>query len=237
MNTSKKTGTIVGILLLTAIVAGILYVALTEPILGASDYLIRISTSENQVIMGALLQFIMAVACAGIAIWLYPVLRKHNETLALGSVSFRVIEAILFIIASVGLLSLLTLSQEYVKAGALDAAYAQTLGALILAARARFITGLGAIAFCLGALMYYHIFYQSKLIPRWLAGWGFFAVALHLTAGLLIVFGIEPFSTIILLLNLPIISQEMVMAIWLIVKGFDFSAIAFEPAKKMQLET
>ncbi|MGB6369714.1 MAG: DUF4386 domain-containing protein [Atribacterota bacterium] len=230
MNTYRKNAIIVGVLFITATVAGILSVVFSGPI-DAPDYLINVSANATQVIIGALLVLIMAFACAGIAIWLYPVLKKHNEALALGSVGFRIIEGVLHIVGVIGLLSLVTLSQEYVKAGAPDASYFQSLGTLLLAARDW--TGvLGSFAFILGALMYYYIFYQSKLIPRWLSVWGLIGVPLWIAAELLIMFGlIESFSTNAILLDIPIAVNEMVLAVWLIVKGFNPSAIASASAK------
>ena len=226
MNTYRKNARIVGVLFITATVAGILSVVFLRPILDAPDYFIKVSANENQVIIGALFELIMAVACAGIAIWLYPVLKKHNQALALGSVSFRIIEAALYFVAVTGLLSLLTLSQEFVKAGAPDASYFQTSGTLLLAAR-DWAGVLGSISFILGALMYYYLFYQSKLIPRWLSVWGLIGVPLYIAAALLLMFGlINPFSTSVILLDLPIAVNEMVLAVWLIAKGFNSSAIA-----------
>ena len=172
-----------------------------------------------------------AFACASIAIWLYPVLKKHHEALALGSVGFRVVEGMLYIVGVVGLLSLLTLSQEYVKAGASNASLFQISGTLLLAIK-KWAGQLGVIAFTMGALMYYYVFYQSKLVPRWLSGWGFLGAALSLAAALLTIFGLlVPFSTVFILLQLPIGVQEMVLAVWLIVKGFNPSAVASLSAK------
>ena len=88
-------------------------VVLVQPILGAPDYLTRISTHEGQVLLGALFLLIGAVAAAGIAIALYPVLRRHDEGLALGSVGFRLIEGALYLGIVVCLLVLVTLSQEF----------------------------------------------------------------------------------------------------------------------------
>jgi hypothetical protein len=213
------TARIVGVLFILGF-AGIPSVVFTGPVLGAPDYLSKISAHENQVILGALLGLIMAAACANIAIWLYPVLKKHNEALALGAVGFRIIEAVLFFVSAIGLLSLLKLSQEYVKAGAPDASHFQTIGALLLAVRDS-ANNLGFMAFTLGALMYYYIFYRSKIIPRWLSGWGFIAAALSLSQALFVLFGEEAFSTISILLNIPILVNEIVLAVWLIVKGFN----------------
>jgi len=233
MNTNKKYARIAGVLLIIGTVAGILSLPFSE-LVDNPDYLIKVTKNQNQVITGALLELIMAFACAGIAIWLYPVLKKHNQALALGSVGFRIIEVVFHIAATIVLLSLLTLSQEYVKAGSPDASHFQTLGTLLLAGRDWASQVIGIIAWLLGALMYYYVFYQSKLIPRWLSGWGLIGATLSLSVTLLIMFGIiSPFSTIHVVLNLPIGLQEMVFAVWLIVKGFNPSAIASESAKQI----
>jgi hypothetical protein len=231
MNTNRKTAISVGVLFIIASVLGVLGRSFSQPILDAPDYLIKISANENQVIIGGLLSLLAAFASAGIAIGLYPVLKKHHEALALGSVGLRVMEGMLYIVGVVGLLSILTLSQEYVKAGASNASLFQASGTSLLAVR-DWAGKLSIIAFTLGALMYYYVFYQSKLIPRWLSGWGFLGAALSLAAALLAISGqIIYFSTVFILLQVPIGVQEMVLAVWLIVKGFNPSAIASLSAK------
>ena len=158
-------------------------------------------------------------------------LKKHHEALALGSVGFRVVEGMLYILGVVGMLSLLTLSQEYVKAGASNASIFQVSGTLLLAIK-EWAGQLGVITFTVGAMMYYYVFYQSKLIPRWLSGWGILAAAASLAAALLAITGLViPFSTVFIVLQLPIAVQEMVLAVWLIAKGFNPSAVGSLSAK------
>ncbi len=201
MNTYRKTAISVGVLFIIATVLNVLGRSFSQPILDAPDYLIKISANENQVIIGGLLVLLSAFASAGIAIGLYPVLKKHHEALALGSVGFRVMEGMLYIVGVVGLLSILTLSQEYVKAGASNASLFQASGTSLLAVR-DWAGKLSIIAFTLGALMYYYVFYQSKLVPRWLSGWGFLGAALSLAAALLAISGqIIYFSTVFILLQ------------------------------------
>jgi len=231
MNTNRKTAISVGVLFIIATVLNVLGRSISQPILDAPDYLIKLSANENQVIIGGLLVLLSAFASAGIAVGLYPVLRKRNQALALGSVGFRIIENVLGIVSAICLLSLVPLSQEYVKAGAPDASYFQTLGTLLLGARDS-ISNIHLIPFCIGALMYYYVFYQSRLIPRWLSGWGLLAVIMNLASALLVLFDlIGDFSTVQVVLSLPIAFQEMVLAAWLIVKGFNPSAIASLSAK------
>ena len=91
---------------------------------------------------------------------------------------------------------------------------------------------LSIITFTIGALMYYAVFYQSQLVPRWLSGWGIVAAVSSLACALLTIFGVlVPFSTVFILMQLPIGLQEMVLAVWLIVKGFNPSAVASLSAK------
>lgn len=232
MNANRKTAIVVGVLFLLGF-AGAFGPVFVKPILDDPSYLIKIFENKDQVMVGALFQLVMAFACAGIAIGLYPILKKHNETLALGAVGFRIIENVFQIVAALGLLSLLTLSQESVKADALAASSFQTVGAVLLAVNFWAPLVLAQIGFGLGALMYYYIFYQSKLIPRWLSGWGIVAIILHLTSVFLtMVTQIDPFSgSPTLLLNIPIGLQELTLAAWLIAKGFNPSAIASLSAK------
>jgi hypothetical protein len=232
MNSYRKTAITVGILFILATAIGMVgKIAFIDPILNASDYLGRISANENRVILGGLLTVFGAFACAGIAIGLYPILKKHHEAFALGSVVFRVMESLLYIVGMVGLLSMLTLSREYAQAGAANASVFQASGTTLLAIKG-WAGELAVISFTLGALMYYYVFYRSKLVPRWLSGWGLLAAAASLAAVLLSVFGrIVPFSPVFILLQIPIGVQELVLAVWLIVKGFNPSAVAALSAK------
>jgi hypothetical protein len=223
MNSEKKNTRIAGVLFITATVAGIISGVFLGPILEAPDYLAKVSANETQWLIGVLFNFIMAVAGASIAIPMYPILKKHNEGMALGSVGFRIIEGVLFSVGVISLLALVTLSQEFVQAGAPAASYFQTLGELLVGG-STFCLVIGGLAFSLGALMYYYLFYQSKLIPRWLSGWGLIGVTLGLVQYLITFFSASAFaSSEIEILHIPIFMQEMVLAGWLIVKGFNSS--------------
>ena len=232
MNTDRKTAIVVGVLFLLGF-AGVFGPVIVSPILDNPNYLIKIFENKNLVLVGALFQLIMALACAGIAIGLYPILKKHNEPLALGAVGFRIIENVFQMVAALGLLLLVTLSQESVKADALAASAFQAVGASLLAVRFWTALVLSQFGWGLGALMYYYVFYRSNLIPRWLSGWGLIAIILHLTSVFLTMFTqIDPFSgSPIFFLSLPIGLQELTLAGWLIVKGFNPSAVASLSAK------
>ena len=87
----------------------------------------------------------------------------------------------------------------------------------------------GVFAFCLGAFMYYYLFFQSRLVPRWLSAFGIVAIILMFAACVLSLFSGDPITGYIPLV-LPIAVQEMVLAVWLIVKGFNPSAISRDAA-------
>jgi hypothetical protein len=224
MNSYRNNARITGILFIIAIVAPLVSFPFSQYI-NDPDYLITVSENSSMVIVGGLLEMIMAFAVIGIAVCMYPVLRKYNESLALGAVSFRVIEGILGMFAVISMLSLITLSQEYLAAGAMNDSPFVPLGTLVLSFR-HWAGILGPIAFILAALMYYYIFFKSTLVPRWLSVWGLIGVPLWLTGELLILFGVtDSFSTMVVVLDLPIALNELALAVWLIAKGFNPSAI------------
>ena len=135
MNTYRKTAIIVGVLFIIGTVAGILSLVVAGSILDDPDYLVNVSANENQIIIGALFVLIMGFALAMVPVMMFPIFKKYNEALALGYVVFRgALETVTYIAMVISRLLLLTLSQEFVKAGAPDASYFQTLGTLLLEA-------------------------------------------------------------------------------------------------------
>jgi hypothetical protein len=238
MNSYRNNALSAGVLFVIADIAGFLSVPIIKPLLDNPDYLIKVTEHRNPLVMAALFVVIMEIACSGIAIWLYPVLKKQNESLALWSVGFRIIECVFGLVSVLGLLALLPLSQEFIKAGTPDASYFQTLGTLIKTVRAFSTDVLMLFGWGMGAILYNYIFFQTKLIPRWLSGWGIVAILLHLTSCLLIIFDIisPDFSPIQLSLLFPSALQEIVLAVWLIVKGFNPSALTSLSAKTATAE-
>jgi hypothetical protein len=228
MNSARKIAVITGVVFIIATVAAIWAAALI-PFLTGADYLAGVSAHSNQVAAAAFLYLIAAFTSVGIAVALYPVLKGRNAGLALGSVVFRTLEAAFYMVAVVSLLSLLTLSQQFAIAGAADRGTLQAIGDSLRSARDH-ATLLGVYAFTLGAFMYYYVFFQSRLIPRWLSGFGIVAIILMFAACVMALFSDNPITGYTLLV-LPIALQEMVLAVWLIVKGFSPSAFEPETAK------
>jgi hypothetical protein len=218
MSVSRKAAISAGVLFIIATVKDVIGVQLSAPFVSGAGYLTKMSANGNQIAGGALLEFIAAGSCAGIAIALFPVLRTWSVSLALGSVVFRSIEAAMYAIAAATLLSVFAVSQRFVGSGLVDRASIQTLSDALLAMRQQ-ATFAGVLAFCVGAILYYYVFYRSQLIPRWLSGWGFVAIVLLMAACMLALFN-HTAVTSYTVMALPIAVQEMVLAVWLIVRGF-----------------
>ncbi len=226
MDTYRRSGIVTGILFIVADAAGFLAL-LAQPVLNAPDYLTRIAANELTVLAGALLVFIMGWADAGIGISMYPILRRHNEGVALGAAGFRIIDGVFHCLGAVLILLLATLSREFINAGPAALAQFQNLGALLKEGRT-WVVAVGALlAWCIGAYLYYALFYKTRLVPRWLSVWGLVGITLVVAASILVLFRqITQMSTAQLLMSFPIALQELVLAIWLIVKGFNPPAIA-----------
>jgi len=159
------------------------------------------------------------------------VLRRFGEGLALGSVAFRIIEGVFYALGMATLVSLAALSREFLDAGTPGDQHFRTLGRTMLA-QYHWLVDVGLLlAFSLGGLLYYLVFYRSRLIPAWLSVWGSAGTVLLMVAGILVLFGVfGPLSAGQVALAAPIGVQEMVLAVWLIVKGFDRSAFVSRPA-------
>jgi len=229
MNTYKRTAVIVGLLYIAATVSGALSMIFSEPLLEKPLNLINIAANDIQVILAAFLELIMAVTVAGIAFMIYPILRQDADTenkkgLTVWYVGTRLTEGALFFVGVLCVLSLLKLSQDFMQAGVEDGAYYQTAGNLLLVA-SEYAWMLGQSIFCIGAAMLYWLLYNSNRITRWLSVWGFIAAPLMFIASFLPVFGEDPNSMLSMFLYLPMALQEMVMAVWLILKGFNPSVI------------
>jgi hypothetical protein len=222
---SNRAAKIIGVLFILAAVTAIVGLILYDPLLKGPDYLINGAAHSNQVLLGALMELFLVVSAVGTATTLFPILRKYNETIALWHVCFRFLEAIIITIGVISMLSLLTLSREFVAAGAPDIESFQTSG-IVLKAIHEWTFMLGPL-FMLGinTMMYSYIYYKTKLVPRFIPILGMTGAALVFINALLVLFGVvEQISGWGAMFALPIAANEMILAVWLIVKGFNESA-------------
>lgn len=134
----------------------------------------------------------------------------------MGAVVFRgALEAVVYIAMVISWLLLIVLGREYVMAGSPQDSYYQTLGTILVEAD-DLLNPILQIVFSIGTFMFYTLFYQSKLIYRWLSLWGMIGAVLFIIWALLAMFGTD-----LGFLLIPLALQEMVLALWLIIKGFN----------------
>ena len=219
MRSDRKVATLVGVLFIVGDIAGVLSFALMSKIFEGPGVLGNIATNHGRLVAGALLVMVMGFALAMIPVLLYPIFRRYDEAMALACVVFRgAIETVTYLATAIALLTLAELGQGYADGGSIAGAGQQTLATLLTAVRGPITANVTAIVFSIGAAIFYSLFYRSRLIPRWLSVWGLVGAALYLAAPVLELFG-SPLGA----LMAPLAVAELVLAVWLIVRGLDSS--------------
>lgn len=216
MGSTRRNEIAAGLLFVVATPASLAGAALT-PGLTQSGYLGGVAGHQTQMATASLLYLVAAVCSVGIAVALYPILRDDSVGLAMGSVVFRTIEGVFYVVGVVSYLSILTLARSLRDGPATEGTAYQAIGDSLVAGHDRAAV-VAVLAFCLGGGLYYLAFYQARLVPRWLSGWGLAGVALMAAGALLALFH-DTDVTSYVPLALPIGVQEIVFALWLIVKG------------------
>jgi hypothetical protein len=219
---SRVNAAIVGVLLIIGTATGIMAAVISSPILDSPDYLSRIAANQGTIISGSFLVFLMSIACAGVGLWLYPILSKFSIGLAISSAGFRLLESMAQVLSGLSFIALMALSREFINAGGSNAVHLQTVSEIIKASSDWINNGVVLIFWCISAFMYYGIFYRYRLVPRWISVWGLAGIILVTISSVLGMFGGFPgYETVQMIANLPIIPQEIVFAVWLIVKGIN----------------
>lgn len=216
MNSNRTVAVITGSLFLIAMLASLVGGGLLEAVLNSQDTLADISKNTPPLWTGVSLELLNAIAVAGIAIMLYPILKQQNESIAIGYVSFRIIESVFCVSAAVIPVFLLTLGQDSVNAGVTEGENYRVMGSMLLMIRTHLAGLLIPLFFGLGALLLYTSMYLSRIVPRFISIWGLIGVVLVLALNLL-----DLAPGLAIALALPIILNEIFLGGWLIVKGFN----------------
>jgi len=208
------TGAIVGGEVLSSLVTA-------NPLEGV-DMLGLVATNSSQLTMGAFFTLMMGLSLVAMTIFLYPIFRKDSEELALAMLLFRgALEGTWYFIVTLGLLTLVALSGEYVATGA-ESAVLQSMGNVLYQFQ-DFVGPVGIIVFLIGATCLYISFYRTRLIPRWLTIWGLVGVVPYAAFALLHFFHLD--TGYGFYLQMVLAPQELVMGAWLVIKGFDLDAV------------
>jgi len=230
---NRTTTVIVGILFLLGYVGIFVGSAFYAPFLDTPDYLSVIYPNRNRVIIGMSIELINDVAVIGIPVMLYPILKKYSEELALGYLGFRIVETVILTVSKLNVLSLIDLSGEYIASASSDISHFHAIGTLALAQR-EWASQMQVVFFVLSALIFYYILYQTRLLPRFIAIWGFIAIACLVVANVLPVPDLTQGFSPIQLLFLPIFLSEILVAVWMIAKGFNDKATVFNTVSAKQ---
>jgi hypothetical protein len=223
----QKIARVTGVLFLITYVTSIPPVLfLYGPLLDDPRYILGGGAADDGASLGALLELILIIANIGTAVVLYPVVKRVNEILALGFVAARVVESAFIAVGILSVLSLMTLRQE-VAAGA-DAGSLLAVGASLVAIHDwTFLLGPGFVVGVGNGLILGYLMYTSRLVPRGMAILGLIAGPVLLARFVGILFGVfEPGSVLGSLMVVPEFLWELSLGIWLIVKGFNASAVA-----------
>ena len=207
-------GGVIGGKVLASIISG-------TPLAGV-DMLGLVVADSPQLTGGAFLTLMMGISLMAMTAFLYPIIRKDSEELALGMLLFRgALEGTGYLLSALGISTLVVLGSEYVATGASSAAL-QSMGNILY----QFLGLTGAftsIVFLVGSTCLYVSFYRTRLIPRWLTVWGLIGVVPYMAYALLHIFHVDTGIGIYLQVLLGI--QELVMGLWLVIKGFNQDAV------------
>jgi len=218
MTNPRTTARTVGILFIASYVGVAIGAVLMAPALDPDTGLATIHDEKARLVLGTLFEFVNDAAVVGIAVLLFPYLKRAGEGLALWYVGMRILEGGMFMIASGAVLSQLGLSDRAQDAASSDSSRFEDLRSLTIDQNA----GMGimaTVAFLAGAVLLYTLLYRSRLVPRFIAWWGFASVACVIVVNSLAP-DITEASSAVMLLVVPMVANELFLAVWFIVKGF-----------------
>jgi Domain of unknown function (DUF4386) len=226
MREHRAAATTAGILYITGTVAGVLSVIVSAPVRDARDPLAYAVEHSGVVVTGALLVLVMGLSLAFVPVVLFHVLRRVDEVLAVGYLIVRgAVETVCYVVLAIGWLLLAPLGEAIAAGGGTASPAGVRVGNLVIDADAT--NAVLTVVFCLGAGMFYVLLYRSRIVPRWISTWGLVAIPFYLAADLLAMYGVvDANAPGQVLMFMPLAVQEMVLAVWMIARGFRPAAVS-----------
>ena len=227
MSSHRTAAVLAGTFFIVAAVAAVFALALYQPVLNDPSYVVSRSGADTQVLLGALFEVLVAISVIGTAITLYPVVRKQNETTALGYVAGRTTEGVVIVVGIISLIAIVSLRSDYAGVGGAAAVSAIAIGKTLVAVHNwTFLFGpnlaLGWNTSLLAFLMY-----RSRLVPRPIAILGLIGGPVIFASGTAELFGLyTQTSTFGAITAIPVAAWEMSLALWMIIRGFRPKAVA-----------
>jgi hypothetical protein len=238
LETYRKNAVMTGVLFILGTVFGVLSAVVGGDVISSSvqtnplsgpDLLSILSADPSKLVGGSFLILLMGISLTAMTVFLYPIFRKDSKELAAGMLLFRgALEGTYYFATMLGFVALFALGKEYVATGANSAALQSMIK--VVYQLLDILGPAGTILFLIGTTCLYISFYRTRLIPRWLSVWGMIGVVPYMAYALLHFFRMD--TGYGFYLQMVLAPQEMVMAVWLIVKGFNPSSIASLTAQK-----
>lgn len=220
-NNYRTTAIIVAVLFLTTDITAITGLLLYQPLLTDPSFVTSPNVQENPILWGALLEMVLACSVIGTGVMLYPILKRQNESLALGYVVLRALEATVILIGVICLLSVLSLRERFLLGGG-DASTLQAIaGTLVAAQKWTFLIGPNLIL-PINAMVLGYLLFSSRLIPRWISALYLFDGPVLLVSSICVMFGLYgQKSAPAIVAAMPMLAFEVLFSFWLLFKGFD----------------
>jgi hypothetical protein len=223
VNTYRTTATVVGIVWLAGFILAVVGNNLILSIIGAPNHLATVSANSMQVAIGGMLMLICSIAEVVLGVLMFPVLKLHDERIALGYLGWKIVDAVFFVVWVIFLLIQIPLGSEYLKAAAVDTFSLQALSSVSLQA-SQYAYQISQIAVVFAGFLLCQAFFKTSMVPRWLAVWGLAGYAVLLCGSMLEILGFN----LHLIQTIPGGLFELFICIWLIAKGFSYPEPALQ---------
>lgn len=208
-----------GIAYLVTFLASIPAVPVLGPVLNDASYVLT-GGADTRIAVGALLDVINAIACIATAVAVFPVVRRQNESLALGFVTSRLMEAAIILVGVISLLAVVTLHQDVAMSPGSDPASLQTTSQALVAVRDWTFNFGPNVCAGINALLFGTLLYRSRLVPRIIPTLGLIGAPLILAASVLVVLGVAELGSLWFVGVVPIASWELSVGCYMAFRGF-----------------
>jgi hypothetical protein len=216
MEAAIRAGRIIGVLILIQMVLGVaVNFALEAPLFGTPGFLVNAAFHSRQLGLAALLGLVTEALWVGIAITAFPIFCQRTRTMALWFLALAVVVLAVAVVENAAVMSMVSLSQSYAKANAIQREQLQTIRVVVASAR-NWVHYMARIFDGLTIFVLYAVLYRLTLIPRALAGLGLIAVMLQVTAVAMPLFGLD----VVFPMLAPLGLSQLILAVWLTTKGF-----------------
>ena len=216
-NAAKNAGRFAGAVIIIQIITGFLInQVLVGPFTFAKDYLTAVAGHSNELTAGMLLGLLSGALSIAMAARVLPIFKQYNAVLAFAFLAFSILDFTNIAADNTSIQSLLAAGKQYVQSGVSPAGSYSTAAGTV-AYEARLWTHLMTILIpAITALVFFYVLFMYRLVPRFIAVWGFTAAILMAIAIVLMIYGkVES-----ILLLAPFGLNQLFLSIWLMVKGF-----------------